>query len=848
MKQIKKIVIVFLIVAILTPTLCPFSKVSADASDGGNGVLTVKTPGLTQEQQDYIAQYVRIYLNEAYTMDPRPFVYDSINGNYEPHYRQNEWPITKLGQSGVTANGTSYSNRMRTVCSVFTASMLHQALGVEIWDSEIRGAGFSNPDGRGKEFFNKVQDGEPLQPGDIISWGNYAHSMIYIGCDPKTGEHQIAETCGGNRVIGINKMEGIPQAMNNNLITPEQIRAWAGTRMTDYGETQTYGHVARLKPEIIDPNWKIPEVTKIQWPNGTITEWSGEIVSTKLNTEGPMWYQGIAEKIGILGETRSFFDQIVKAFSDIIDYLIGLVTMIIRIPFVGVASVAERLVTAMVNVTSTEAMDSVLTLEKIVYNQVPLFDINLFDMEEAGGQELSDGVQSQSIILSLRKNVAGWYVAFRNFVIVALLLVLLYLGIRMAMTSIAEEKAEYKRMLVDWFISFFMVLFIHYFLIAMLELNDFFIGIFYKQMQGSDMGSLYETMNEMAHSAKFTDGWYGTIMYIALVWFMVKYAWKYAKRLLSAFILVILSPLVAISYAIDKIKDNRSQSLSKWLKEIAFTVLIQSVHALVYTVFMVGIVANIANNNNLLETIGVCVFLVIAIKFMDAAEDIFENIFGFKSSDSLKEIMNSSFEAFGTLKIVKNWAMGTYKAVWTGGKIIGKATGSTVNFGAKHIKPVRKLKETYEDIREGYKEAVNGNQIDDTPTVTSINKTIEKRRADAASRLAKENSIAKKAWSNSTNIIKNFGKAMPALVENPMASITYFIAGGVATKEMIKFTKKNMGMITKEQRTIKQAKKDMKARFTGRRKDIQEDKLLCETRDKDIALRKTVDGVIRKRR
>lgn len=829
MQKMKKIMIICLIITLLMPILPPISKATVE--------LQVQTPGLTQEQQDYLVAYVKVYLEECYKRNPRPVVYDMDHGGYENHYYQNELPASKLGQSGVSVpRGEPYTNRIRTVCSVYTSAMLHQALGVELISIGILNvAGYSDPSKKGKDRFNAVKDDEPLQPGDIIAYEDWGHSMLYIGCDPVTGKHQIAETCGGSRVIGINDMKGIPEGANGKAITPAQIRIWGG--VTSSGGSR-YGHISRLKPEVIDPNWTKPEITKIQWPNGDITEWDGETVSTAIDTEGSVFYSGLADQIGALGTVEPI-KTMWKTFNDIINYVIGLVTMAMRIPFVGIAATVEGAVSSIVNVISTQPDDSTLTLEKIVYNQVPIFDVNLFNMSEAGGVELEEG----NVILALRQNVAAWYYAFRNFVIVALLVVLLYLGIRMAITSIAEEKAQYKRMLVDWVVSFAMVLFIHYFLIAVMKLNDFFIEIFLEQAKTANMAGLYDSMKEIAHDVNFTNGWYGTIMYIALVWFMIKYAWKYIKRLLSAFILIILSPLVSISYAIDKIKDNRSQSLSKWIKEIAFTILIQSVHALIYTVFMVGIVSNITSNDKILEAIGSCVFLVIAVQFMDAAEDIFETIFGFKSSSVLKEVMDSTFEMFAKAKLVMQWGKSYFRGMWKFGKGIGKVTNTSFHWLGKHNTRVGKWVENMEEVERGYQEATKGRMIDDTPTTTNINKIIQVERQKQAMALATEGKLAQTTWTHSKDAVKNMTLAMfgkTNIIENPMAGISHLIAGGVAMKEMARLTKKNLGTNKFSKKTIKQFKRDFKGTFSGLKEMKQKEAIMFEVRDKDIALTKSL--------
>ena len=41
----------------------------------------------------------------------------------------------------------------------------------------------------------------------------------------------------------------------------------------------------------------------------------------------------------------------------------------------------------------------------------------------------------------------------------------LYVGIRMAISSVAEEKAKYKKMLVDWVVSLGLLFVLHYIMV-----------------------------------------------------------------------------------------------------------------------------------------------------------------------------------------------------------------------------------------------------------------------------------------------------------------------------------------------------------------------------------------------
>lgn len=121
-----------------------------------------------------------------------------------------------------------------------------------------------------------------------------------------------------------------------------------------------------------------------------------------------------------------------------------------------------------------------VTPENIIKGKFLLLNANIFEDPEAnrgkyidGEKKYSDGgkeLASQKGIL--RKTVASWYYAIRNFAIVALLCVLVYVGIRMIMSTIAQDKNKYKMMFKDWLVALCLVFVMHYIMIAVLNLTS----------------------------------------------------------------------------------------------------------------------------------------------------------------------------------------------------------------------------------------------------------------------------------------------------------------------------------------------------------------------------------------
>lgn len=76
----------------------------------------------------------------------------------------------------------------------------------------------------------------------------------------------------------------------------------------------------------------------------------------------------------------------------------------------------------------------------------------------------------------LQPIVASWYNTFRNLALVALLSVLVYIGIRITLSSTSGDKAKYKQILGDWVVALCLVFLMHYIMAFAVSLNEKIIG------------------------------------------------------------------------------------------------------------------------------------------------------------------------------------------------------------------------------------------------------------------------------------------------------------------------------------------------------------------------------------
>ena len=250
----------------------------------------------------------------------------------------------------------------------------------------------------------------------------------------------------------------------------------------------------------------------------------------------------------------------------------------------------------------------------------------------ATGQNTKKG-----FMLLLKEAVAQWYYIFRYFSIIVMLVVLIYLGIQLAINSVASDKAKYKRMLADWCIGFVMIFGIHYFMVLVINLNEVCLNTI-KNISDNvleniatkiaadgggsvNMVSLYETIRTRAYEFRVGIGTAGMIMYMVLVYYTIRFVIIYFKRLFTIMILTITAPLVGLSYAFTKVMTGKAPILSKWGGEYCFNVFLQSIHALIYTVFVAMALALST------ESIAGFILALIMLNFMLKADKIFRKIF-----------------------------------------------------------------------------------------------------------------------------------------------------------------------------------------------------------------------------
>lgn len=291
--------------------------------------------------------------------------------------------------------------------------------------------------------------------------------------------------------------------------------------------------------------------------------------------------------------------------------------------------------------------------------------INYYYYEDENKNEVVTSKQDSAIIL--QETISNWYNAIRNICLVLMLSVLVYIGIRMLLSSVASEKAKYTTMLKDWFVGLCLLFLMHYIMAFSVTIVEKITNVVSTSLDDNKYiaviphtNQIEEDLEELGMEEELrvspddatqgyawpsnlmgylrlkaqlnTNGWKyigEAIMFLMLTIFTVMFTYTYLKRLLYMAFLTLIAPIVALTYCIDKLNDGQAQGFNKWLKEYIFNLLIQPMHLLLYYILITSSFEFMGEN---------IIYSIVAIGFMIPAEKLLRSLFGFEKAHTAPAI------------------------------------------------------------------------------------------------------------------------------------------------------------------------------------------------------------------
>ena len=249
------------------------------------------------------------------------------------------------------------------------------------------------------------------------------------------------------------------------------------------------------------------------------------------------------------------------------------------------------------------------------------------EYHKVAGNETKETLDYDAIapVNALHDMIATWYKILRNIALIFLLSILVYIGIRIILSSTAADNAKYKKMLVDWVVALCILFALHYIMAGINGAVNMVVDAF-TPSNSSDTDAIFGNVRTQLMSENLSDQLFYTVLYLVLVIYTLVFTFYYLKRVVYAAFLTLIAPLVALTYPLDRMGDGKSQAFNMWLKEYIANVIIQPVHLLIYTV-LIGSVLSLSVKNPL--------YAIVVMGAMMPAEKFIREMFGLNSQKGL---------------------------------------------------------------------------------------------------------------------------------------------------------------------------------------------------------------------
>lgn len=358
-----------------------------------------------------------------------------------------------------------------------------------------------------------------------------------------------------------------------------------------------------------------------------------------------------------------------------------------------------------------------LSAEEIFKGKIPMLDVNFFNptTEKMDDDRVAaDALANDSLAGLLQETVSRWYVLLRNIALILMMSILLYIGIKILLSSLALDKAKYKELLMDWVVGMCLLFFMHYIMVFSVTLVEMVTDLLGSTNDNIFVTGLADTTGKIGDAVEAfrkedpsfwedeyvedpeVDGyvlyWNNhnimsrmmlesqlvtgnalpigyTICYLVLIMFTICFLFTYIRRVIYLAFLTMIAPLVAMTYPIDKSVDGAAQGFDKWLKEYIFNLLIQPLHLLLYTI-LIGSVFQFSSEN--------VIYALIALGSMIPTEKLLRTLFGFEKSSTSGSLASAA--AGGAMLM---GTVGKLGALGKAGKNINKGidSGSSQSLG-----------------------------------------------------------------------------------------------------------------------------------------------------------------------
>lgn len=321
--------------------------------------------------------------------------------------------------------------------------------------------------------------------------------------------------------------------------------------------------------------------------------------------------------------------------------------------------------------------DGVLSIpfpDTVIFNRLSIFDANFVNPDSA------------SPIYAIRQTISSIYDSFVIIAIAMFTIIAMVIGIKLAVSSLAAEKAKYKHAIGSWIAGILLLICLKWVLAGMFLLNEKIVQVAYdlskeNEMKfnvisvasipliGSTISEIVSWFGVNAESAAAVPvaGYAGLVLkYLLLgiggniVASMVAFVvlgqtvaiiGTYLRRVFYTLFLGIVGPLIIAADTINRSVGKGSQVLANWFKQLALSIFMQSFHAIFLTI-LISLMVGIGSENSGLSPYLRAIIIIILTNSLLKFEKLIKQLFGV--GDSLVgDIKGGAMKAIATMGAIK---------------------------------------------------------------------------------------------------------------------------------------------------------------------------------------------------
>lgn len=269
--------------------------------------------------------------------------------------------------------------------------------------------------------------------------------------------------------------------------------------------------------------------------------------------------------------------------------------------------------------------DKTIKVSSIIFGEFLLFNATITKTTSSLNSEITPS-ELGKIFDSVKERGVALFEIMRAVSMGIFVILILVTSIRLSVSNIAEDRAKLKGLIGDWFIGLMFALFVKYLILfcgIVIDMIMESIWLLRLTLEERNFRSfefiIYENIFQVLVESGGMQFFAYSILYILLSVVTFKFFFTYVFRVFKILFLVIISPIVAVIYTLQRAGEKGENAIANWFKSYITLLGIQPIHAIIYLIFMFS-ASQIAINAPFLG--------IIFLWALERSEKIIKSIFG----------------------------------------------------------------------------------------------------------------------------------------------------------------------------------------------------------------------------